>query len=62
MEDLAALGLQLKAAISAAADLDQLEKARLAALGRKGRITELMKGLGAMDAAHAKIVQEANGE
>ena len=54
MDNLDSLGLQLKSAISEAADLDELEIARLAALGRKGRITELMKGLGAMDGAARK--------
>ena len=54
MDNLDTLGLELKLAISEATDLDELEIARLAALGRKGRITELMKGLGAMDAAARK--------
>ena len=37
------------AAVDAAAGLDDLEQIRVSALGKKGRITELMKGLGAMD-------------
>jgi phenylalanyl-tRNA synthetase alpha chain len=35
--------------IKQAASLDALEQARVAILGRKGRVTELMKGLGALD-------------
>ena len=35
-------------AIAAAADLDGLEKVRVAALGKKGRVSELMRGLGKM--------------
>jgi len=54
MDDLDSLGWQLKAAISEAANLDNLDIARIAALGRKGRITELMKSLGAMDAVVRK--------
>jgi phenylalanyl-tRNA synthetase alpha chain len=50
MEDLPTLRSELLAAIDAAADGDALEAARIAALGRKGRITALLKGLGAMDA------------
>ena len=51
MEDLDSLGSELLAAVEAAPDLDALEAARIAALGRKGRVTALLKGLGAMDAA-----------
>jgi len=40
---------ELLAAVSAAADLDTLEKARVAALGKKGRVTTLIKGLGGLD-------------
>lgn len=39
---------ELTQAIAAANDLQTLEEARLAALGKKGRITDLMKSLGAM--------------
>ncbi len=35
--------------IKQAASLDALEQARVAILGRKGRVTELMKGLAALD-------------
>jgi phenylalanyl-tRNA synthetase alpha chain len=40
---------ELKAAIDAARSRDTLEQVRVAALGRKGSITALMKGLGALD-------------
>jgi phenylalanyl-tRNA synthetase alpha chain len=40
---------ELKAAIDAATSRDTLEQVRVAALGRKGSITGLMKGLGALD-------------
>jgi len=39
----------LLADVAAAADLDALEQLRVSTLGRKGRITDLMKGLGALD-------------
>ena len=39
----------LLADVAAAADLDSLERLRVSALGRKGHITDLMKGLGALD-------------
>jgi phenylalanyl-tRNA synthetase alpha chain len=54
MDDLEALRHELLAQIAAAASLAALEEARVAALGRKGRLTELMKGLGALDAEARK--------
>ena len=39
---------ELISQVNDAADLDALEAARVSALGKKGRVTELMKGLGAM--------------
>ncbi|MCA1940910.1 MAG: phenylalanine--tRNA ligase subunit alpha [Caenispirillum bisanense] len=45
MEDLRA---ELLSAVEAAADRDALDQLRVAALGKKGRITDMMKGLGAM--------------
>ena len=50
MEDLATLRDRLIGAVEAAGDLAALDQARVAALGRKGRITGLMKSLGALDA------------
>ncbi|MBT3307368.1 MAG: phenylalanine--tRNA ligase subunit alpha [Alphaproteobacteria bacterium] len=49
MSELDTLRSELMAAVDAAAGLDDLEQIRVSALGKKGRITELMKGLGAMD-------------
>ncbi len=49
MEDLDRLRGEILAAVAEAADLDALERVRVTALGRKGRITGLMKGLGSLD-------------
>lgn len=49
MEDIENLRAELIAAVNGAADSRTLEEVRIAALGKKGRITQLMKGLGAMD-------------
>ena len=43
----------------AAADLDALERIRVGALGRKGRITDMMKGLGAIPAEQRKEAGQA---
>ncbi len=48
MEDIDRLARELLASVADAGDLEALEAARLAALGRKGSLTALMKGLGAM--------------
>lgn len=50
MSDIKELEHELGAAIAAASDLQTLEAARLAALGKKGRVSELMKALGGMSA------------
>lgn len=49
MEDIDSLRSDLIAAADGAADLRELEEVRIAALGKKGRITQMMKGLGAME-------------
>jgi phenylalanyl-tRNA synthetase alpha chain len=49
MEDLEKLRDDLLAAVAAAADPNALDAVRVDALGRKGRITDLMKGLGKLD-------------
>ncbi len=49
MKELDALRSELMTAVKDAAGLDELEQIRVSALGKKGRITELMRGLGAMD-------------
>jgi len=50
MEDLDTLRSDLMAAATGAADLGALEQVRVEALGKKGRITGLMKGLGELNA------------
>ena len=45
MDDLKA---ELRAAVAAATDLAALDEARIAALGKKGRLTDAMKALGAL--------------
>jgi len=53
---------ELLDAIAAAGDLVSLEDVRVAALGKKGRISELMKGLGAMAPEERKAFgQGVNG-
>src|SRR5262249_43097271 len=47
-DELAALRRELSAAVSAAGDMQALEEVRVTALGKKGRITEQMKTLGAL--------------
>jgi phenylalanyl-tRNA synthetase alpha chain len=48
-ENIEALEVELTGVVEAAADVEALEAARVAALGRRGRVTELLKGLGQMD-------------
>jgi len=48
MEDLDKLRSELVAAVDGASDLDGVEAVRVAALGKKGRLTALMKSLGSM--------------
>ncbi len=49
MSQVVQLKSELEARISAANDLDQLEKIRVEALGKKGAITGLMQNLGTME-------------
>ena len=48
MSDIAKLEQEIMAAIAAAGDEAALEAVRVAALGRKGSVSELLKTLGAM--------------
>ena len=48
MENLDALREELLSAVGGVDSLDALEELRVSALGRKGRVTELMKGLGGL--------------
>ena len=59
MQDLEALKSELTAAIDGAGDLDALEAVRVAALGRKGSVTGLMKTLGQLDADERKAAGRA---
>lgn len=49
MDTLDALRTELVEAVRSATDVDTLEAVRITALGKKGRITDLMKSLGQMD-------------
>ena len=49
MDNLDALKLELAGMVEAAADVQVLEQVRVSALGKKGQITALMKGLGQME-------------
>ncbi len=59
MQDIEKLERNLMASVTAAVDLEQLESARLAALGRKGSVSTMMRGLGQMDPAERKAVAPA---
>jgi len=59
MKNLETLRSELTAAVKEAAQLDELEQIRVLALGKKGRITELMKGLGRIDADARKETGQA---
>ena len=54
MQELPTLEAELLASVDNAADLTALEAARVAALGKKGRLTQLMRGLGEMAAEERK--------
>jgi phenylalanyl-tRNA synthetase alpha chain len=48
MQDIDGLEREIVAAVSEAADIEALEAVRVKALGKKGQVTQLMKGLGGM--------------
>jgi len=50
MDDVERIRRELLEAVAAADSRDALEQVRVTALGRKGRVTELMKGLGGLAA------------
>ncbi|KAA5604211.1 phenylalanine--tRNA ligase subunit alpha [Roseospira marina] len=61
MEDLETLRAELMSAVEAASDPAALEEVRVSALGKKGRVTALMKALGGMDPEQRKAFgQEMN--
>ena len=59
MTDIASLKTELTTLIEAANDLQALDGARVTALGKKGRITGLMKTLGGMDPEERKTTGQA---
>src|SRR5690606_28028565 len=59
MADANELRRSILAAVEAAESPDALEAVRVAALGRKGSLTEAMKGLGALAAEERKAAGQA---
>lgn len=59
MTDINALKTELTAQVQAANDLKALDDVRVTALGKKGRITDLMKALGQMDPEERKAKGQA---
>jgi phenylalanyl-tRNA synthetase alpha chain len=59
MDDLKA---ELLAAVAAATDLAALDEARIAALGKKGRLTDAMKALGALSPDERRVRGQALNE
>ncbi len=59
MPDLETLKAEILSSFEAAADLAALDAARVAALGKKGRLTERMKGLGALAPEERKSAGQA---
>ncbi len=59
MTDINALKTELTSEIAAANDLQTLDDVRVTVLGKKGRITALMKTLGGMDPEERKTVGQA---
>jgi len=59
MQDLDALQTELMDAVGKAANSAELETLRVEALGKKGRVTQLMKGLSGMVSEHRKSAGQA---
>jgi phenylalanyl-tRNA synthetase alpha chain len=59
MQNIEQLRSEWSAAIAAAATPESLDQIRVAALGRKGKITEAMKSLGALDAEARRAAGQA---
>jgi phenylalanyl-tRNA synthetase alpha chain len=59
MDELETTRRDLQTAVDAAMSREALEQVRVAALGRKGSITNLMKGLGALDPDSRKVAGAA---
>jgi phenylalanyl-tRNA synthetase alpha chain len=59
MDNIDALKSDLTGSIAGAGDVDALEQIRISALGKKGQITALMKGLGAMEPEDRKAAGQS---
>jgi phenylalanyl-tRNA synthetase alpha chain len=59
---LEALGTEIDAALDACQGDEDLERVRIAYLGRKGRLTEVMRGVGALPAAERPAIGELANE
>jgi phenylalanyl-tRNA synthetase alpha chain len=59
LDELNALEAEYSQAISAAGDIETLEQVRISALGKKGKVSQLMKGLGGLDPAARKTAGAA---
>ncbi|MDZ7823475.1 MAG: phenylalanine--tRNA ligase subunit alpha [Ahrensia sp.] len=59
MQELEKLEMQLMADIAAAGDEDAIEAVRVAAIGKKGSVSERMKALGTMDASERQTMGPA---
>jgi len=55
-EQIASLKAEISAEINAAADLNALEDIRVAAIGKKGSVSQLMKGLGGMTPEERQVM------
>jgi phenylalanyl-tRNA synthetase alpha chain len=55
---LEALGVEIEQALDSCRSEDDLERIRIAYLGRKGRLTEVMRGVGALPAADRPAIGE----
>src|SRR4029079_17837531 len=55
---LEALGAEIDTALDACRSEDDLERVRIAFLGKKGRLTEVMRGLGGLPAAERPAIGE----
>jgi len=62
MEDLDALKAEIATSIESASDLNALEEIRIAELGKKGRVSGLMKSLGQMDPEERKTAGQQFNE
>ena len=59
MSDIEARAREMLNAVHSASDMNALESVRISVLGKKGVLTEMMKGLGAMSAEERKIMGPA---